>query len=1322
MVLLSVLALGILSLGTVTLRSSGVGQARAEARANAKMALMIAISQLQKHAGPDQRITTNGSFGGSGTTGSFDSNPVSVENPWITGVWKRSNLANADGFKVLDPNHPDYVSHPINFAEARWLVSGNEVTQETTPSTVIPDPGTVSPPTSVWMLRKSLVDAGLSSADVDELSVKVPLVETDSGAYGYWVSDESQKAAADLHRPDVADFARSPALTANDLAKTGIVPAANNIAEMADLDIMPSADKDPTATGKTTWEKLITLNSLEVASDVTGGSAAIRTALAQNVHNLTTSSNLVLADAKVGGLKRDLSLGFEMSDANFNASKFFTRAGQNAPAASATAGNLIANNSFKNEYRDGPALITPAYTYEMIHYRDDDETPVFFDSPTDSTGAIKALGNSIKMSPWHALRSYHQAYKKVAAGPQLTATPMGVHSTIATDIQSSANGMFHSARAPETDGVMTRFTTSATRGAQSPIVNPTSAGFVPIAARVRYQFSLKATADTDTSLPPRDTKLELIMTPTITLWNPYNIQLNVEGYRLRSELPDLLFVIEKEEAHVPTRIYSAGEQVVHNGETWEANANGTVSPTPSAPAWTLRASQNGRILAATNGLQKMSSLQYGGNDFILLEIDSGNPFVLEPGELRVFSAAGSAPIPAAAGAGVMASLDLQKGYREEGGISYDRLSTSTTTPKVIVDGAATIYFTMEPRRLNYQANDPFKFIQRYGVAGPNGLARFRSSPTDAQVLAGLPGDWDLNFGTADGWILEEQLKVAAAGYAIIRSGAAVNLTGEDLYGKKTVTGGETPLPGTLVPAPTASSLRAGGAIPPIIGYFDWYLKDESEADPTVNIGGSVNPNTPVVIGKFNPRMIYNFHTIRGPYKRSAVLPYGIKIQDSNGQTLASNNDKGYWGQSNTAVGTQNVSLFEVPTAPLVSIGQLQHFQASLIDTEPAYSVGNSITSPEVPLNKASIFFAEGGNNTNRGSMSRIDRPWYMNEVLFDNFYFSSLLPTTDEITAVVVDGKPLRNPRYAFINPNNESDATIQARLEAGNTDGFQQSAANLFVRGGFNVNSTSKEAWKAFLAGAKGAPVLLKVPGAPLSLNSNTGVAFPRGMIANEGDNVQWQGYRELDDAELDELAEKIVDQVRLRGPFHSISDFVNRRLVGTALAPDPKGEAGAIAAAIAAADLNSTYTKTYDAARAATATTDTGLPATNSFTFPANSYGKVAQGASPHFLQQGDILQAIAPMLTVRGDTFSIRAYGEARNSSNEVIAKSWCEATVQRTPLYVDSTLDPVDPAGNTPWVVPDLVSNGNISDRLTATNRRLGRKFEIVTFRWLNENEV
>ncbi len=60
MILLTVIAVGLLSLSAISLRSSTVGEAEARAFANARMAVILAIGALQKEVGDDRRITAGG--------------------------------------------------------------------------------------------------------------------------------------------------------------------------------------------------------------------------------------------------------------------------------------------------------------------------------------------------------------------------------------------------------------------------------------------------------------------------------------------------------------------------------------------------------------------------------------------------------------------------------------------------------------------------------------------------------------------------------------------------------------------------------------------------------------------------------------------------------------------------------------------------------------------------------------------------------------------------------------------------------------------------------------------------------------------------------------------------------------------------------------------------------------------------------------------------------------------------------------------------------------------------------------------------------------
>ena len=57
MVLLTLIVVGLLSLSSVAMRTAADGSAMATARANARLALMLALGELQRSAGVDQRVT-----------------------------------------------------------------------------------------------------------------------------------------------------------------------------------------------------------------------------------------------------------------------------------------------------------------------------------------------------------------------------------------------------------------------------------------------------------------------------------------------------------------------------------------------------------------------------------------------------------------------------------------------------------------------------------------------------------------------------------------------------------------------------------------------------------------------------------------------------------------------------------------------------------------------------------------------------------------------------------------------------------------------------------------------------------------------------------------------------------------------------------------------------------------------------------------------------------------------------------------------------------------------------------------------------------------
>jgi hypothetical protein len=75
MILLTVLAVGLLSLSAISLRTSSQSADEQAARANARMALMLALGDLQKHAGADTRVTARADI-------------LDEDHPPVLGVWK----------------------------------------------------------------------------------------------------------------------------------------------------------------------------------------------------------------------------------------------------------------------------------------------------------------------------------------------------------------------------------------------------------------------------------------------------------------------------------------------------------------------------------------------------------------------------------------------------------------------------------------------------------------------------------------------------------------------------------------------------------------------------------------------------------------------------------------------------------------------------------------------------------------------------------------------------------------------------------------------------------------------------------------------------------------------------------------------------------------------------------------------------------------------------------------------------------------------------------------------------------------------------------
>ncbi len=279
---------------------------------------------------------------------------------------------------------------------------------------------------------------------------------------------------------------------------------------------------------------------------------------------------------------------------------------------------------------------------------------------------------------------------------------------------------------------------------------------------------------------------------------------------------------------------------------------------------------------------------------------------------------------------------------------------------------------------------------------------------------------------------------------------------------------------------------------------------------------------------------------------------------------------------------------------ILSLGQFQQVNLSRYHWQPAFPIGNSWAAPYTdreaiaglhsrPVGtdknpaptgiQASSDYPAAGYRSNNADQQMVkisspngtawrlintpgntlmDLSYLLNENLWDRYFLSTIVGTPNF-------SDPLPNSRLRFT-----SDAATAAGSDV---TGSETAAAYLENWGALNVNSTSVEAWKALLTAfrdlklatggsanpAETVPVsrTLDPTGAAIdfafdnSLNPTID-SNHIGSLASDKDYSQvMNGFRYLTDGMIQVLAERIVDEVRLRGPFLSLADFVNRRLV---------------------------------------------------------------------------------------------------------------------------------------------------------------------------------
>ena len=1207
--LVVLLILGLLTLSTLSQRHSSQRMELVAAQANAQLALALAIGDLQKHAGPDQRVTARSDILDGGDPGA----PPLLHSKW-TGVWRTDQLkkepsapspilSRATDGSLRDRRADASSGNPTYKASAEvqtWLVTQSG-------SDVPPDP-TVALPNEDSMV---LVGPGTVNNPADEVRAPVlgfsaPTGIKKAGTVAWWIGGENAKATFNLAVPESGPASTIP----------WHVPSQSGINTLA----VYSKYEDK-AVQRT------------VPQAVTRASSALTGAMIDPdpkkipFHDITSDAEGVLADTLEGGLRRDLTalLALERAPA------FGKRPAldMTSPIYGADTARLSLIAPKFGVLRDWSLIAagTPAGTIPEI-------------APVPPRGLGRAL----------VFRDSSRLY------------PSGFGTSSAPDLSRHQSGAIH------------------------PVL---------LEASVSIGVSL-APVDTSPTADPavaRDHKIRLHYFPRVVLWNPYNAKLKAQDYVVQVNLPGWLSLA----------IYGLSSD--YRVDLESGSGGGTMANTTRAPYFSIPAA------------------------------------AFEPGEALLFTAdAGTAPNGRRlwTNSDRLADYPLSctKPFPLVENFYVEKSNTVSVAPDKLKQGALSFDIAI---------THPSSGVVRTDYPSANG------DPTSGMPLHYWQKLWMSNGGTnARTSLVRDTPALYPPLQAWVQSENGAHFSNAPWI--------------SSVPPSLSEVLRGHDSTSPQYPYYrmKWGHRVQWLNETDFNQNTSAGPyNTPYL--GYNALSNHNLRAgmhIQSPVEnclRSSSAggryTHGILIDDIYGWdwrdvryapvSVAGKNRVSPFGLPGLFAG-QTYPLLDLPRpdAPLLSLAALQHAPVSQLPWHPLNAVGNSLADPRVMRNRTINYFTsahwqqlgfharewngilQSSRTTQLANVSYLhDLSYELNHALWDKYFFSTVPPAPTTYTP----GQPLANPRMVL---NSAGPVTTVGLRDV------NKAAASLLVRGAFNVNSTSVDAWAALLASFRADPeITLTQPGGiEVGVNDMFSRLFlPVGkeyknQVYTESET--WSGFRKLTDAQIRALAVAIVAEVKARGPFLSIADFVNRRLMdpptmNAAETPITKtGLKGTLQAAIDSTGINQSLDAAMPIAKSEyhmEANGGDGGQAGYGVSYPNladrsqiapfgkkpdhNHWAESKLTGSPASLTQADVLQKLGPVLTARDDTFVIRTCGQSLSNTGKVMAQAWCEAIVQRLP-------EPINPDPAT-LIEPDDVTNGP---------DRFGRRFVVRSFRWLQKEEI
>ena len=1253
LLLLTLIAVAFLSLSAVTVSTSRIEWAEEEARANARLALMIAIGELQREMGPDQRVSATASI----LDQSEETEDITgIEEPHWVGVWSSDWTKSSQGTAQGSTNLQDKLAWESNYenggmkdrrsvegwraedAVSTYLVSGNEGGRERRLKNgkefQDAEDGVSRDNNSDRELRQKLVNLGSVSDEDDIVTVKKvelsrqvrqPNGQTQdsaTGSYSYWISDEGGKASIDIvdkHRT------KEPSPSTEDGYQR--VFYSQDIGEEAITGFSKMSDEDRERFASVQTARLSQVDERDL----------------KNVfHDVTTNSLSLLTNTRDGGLKKDLSVWLNESgdirDLDSGRIEYQGLSGDD---------RLVGppNNNY-SQFMDvsGSELveeISPQFALIKNWMNDSDR---FNFSLT--TNNIDLGGNEADLKG----QGYHVDYPRNSG--------IQVYDELLGDNEN--------------------------RGVKMERLEYVTYAPVVVEASFYYNVGYEKSG--------QNYRDYLLMYPRVALWNPYSVAMKVPPmfcYLYLNGNKRLKINMGSASVHLDMNLHSRtnpSERGVQNGVTvWYLadkgdGATGIVIPPGETYVYTVDRVNTRRKGGGTGRLGDYSKSNFRNN-------------LLSP----------------------QGKSDPQT-YLLVGNEEND-----TMTRTGVASGGSTLEALRKVMPLN--------FIEDPAGGDTHGGDNFQYMLKDASSVTRTQ---------VQGLIGLQDLPMVAVGSISLQAGG----------------GDELPVrwPDSS-PVPIYPLLSGRSRIDTSVadGEPDYRTRDGFRLrwwqETETNIGNSRLGTADMTklfqtagIGNWNVRASY---VTRNPWDNiTEKEPYYFGnytrdlVSEEAGFDLTSpnsvgGNQKGFpFGKSS---GADKVVLFEVPSKNLgmPNLAYLRHLKLSELAWAPTYAIGNSIADPRAEMDGTAPDLSEFGtqngwnvstmgSNGNRQdywaalhrellgelptrNLMAFDMSYEVNFNLWDTFFVGSnasgASQRSNQMKRFAEDPSedPLPNGRLSLINRSDLS-SSVEDDL-----DSFFFAAARLGVRGGFNVNSTSIEAWKAILSSTN-----------DVELSGSKGTIFPRLLNPSVSEykgtglgSSAYAGNRELSEDDIEILAEQMVVQVKKRGPFFGMADFVNRRLGND----EELARSGAIESAIELAGINSSFgdggdfaieDRESDIGNTSFYRIDDGTQLDHRLKPDSQAWGV------PGYLTQGDVLGVIGENLTARSDTFKVRAYGEALDISGNILARAWCEATVQRTP-------EPV---------TPDEVSGvkGYNPEPVSGDQVDFGRRFKMVGFRWLTAQEV